>query len=42
MPIGYVDLVTFLVMQDRLGEAGPLLVAADKNNGRRCQMSSAQ
>jgi len=31
--IGYSDLVTFLVMRNRLGEAGPVLVAAEKNVG---------
>lgn len=29
--VGYIDLVSFLVFQDRLNEAGPVLVAADKN-----------
>jgi Flp pilus assembly protein TadD len=32
-PGGYLDLATFLVFQDRLPEAGPTLVAADKNVG---------
>jgi len=31
--VGYSSLVTFLVKQDRLGEAGPVLLAAEKNLG---------
>jgi Flp pilus assembly protein TadD len=31
--VGYSNLVTFLVKQDRLGEAGPVLLAAEKNLG---------
>jgi len=31
--VGYSDLVTFLVKQNRLGEAGPVLIAAEKNVG---------
>ena len=32
--IGYIDLASFLVFQDRLNEAGPVLVAADKNTDK--------
>ena len=32
--VGYIDLATFLVFQDRLGEAAPVLVAADKNTDK--------
>jgi len=31
--LGYTDLVTFLVMRNRVGEAEPVLVAAEKNVG---------
>jgi tetratricopeptide (TPR) repeat protein len=35
---GYVDLITFLVLRDRLDEAGPVLVAADKNAGKQADV----
>jgi Flp pilus assembly protein TadD len=32
--VSYTDLASFLVFQDRLGEAGPVLIAADKNTDK--------